>query len=240
MPGNKLRVGREYCAVFCLCSVENKPSVPLVVNPELFTRTNIWSSTADGRTTKSLLIIAVQTSLQAFYIIYLCVSHIRSTEVTQTGTMFNTTLSLSRQEWKTWIQAGPCTHQKNWSSEANEDTVAVAEVGAVWCVFVSYLEVLMYSILVSTAVEKLLTNEWHWDLKNHPGEKIFRDQISEFLCHRPLVPQRGFRSAQCSHLGPAWYRHLFHSPQEVNVEEESLAHKNPKEPRRLLKGKIRS
>lgn len=86
--------GEEAFPVLCFVSVQwkNKPSVPLVVNPELFTRTNIWSSTVDGRTIKSLLIIAVQTSLQALYIIYLQASHIRSTEVTQTGTMFNTSL----------------------------------------------------------------------------------------------------------------------------------------------------
>lgn len=47
--------GEEAFPVLCFVSVQwkNKPSVPLVVNPELFTRTNIWSSTVDGRTIKS-------------------------------------------------------------------------------------------------------------------------------------------------------------------------------------------
>lgn len=108
-------LGRNHSLLPSFLSVQwiNKPQVPTVVSPALFTRTTILSNTDDVGSTKSLLRIAVQTSLWAFYNIYLWASHILSTEVNQTGRLFSTTTFLSSHESKTWIQVRLWMHQKN-------------------------------------------------------------------------------------------------------------------------------
>lgn len=112
-------LGRKRSLLLSFLSVQwiNKPQVPTVVSPALFTRTGILSNTDDVGSIKSLLRIAVQTSLWVFYNIYLWASHILSTEVTQTGTLFSTTTFLSSHEYKTWIRVGLWMPQKNVSDE---------------------------------------------------------------------------------------------------------------------------
>lgn len=96
--GNKNKVGREFwegnipCCCFLLVQWVNKPQVPTAVSLALFARTGILSNTDDVGSIKSLLRIAVQRGLWAFCNIYLWDSHFLSIEVTQTGTLLNTTL----------------------------------------------------------------------------------------------------------------------------------------------------
>lgn len=97
--GKKNKVGREFwersipcCCFFLLVQWVNKPLVPTVVSLALFTRTGILSNTDGVGSIKSLLRIAVQRGLWAFCNIYLWASYILSTEVTQTGTLLNTSL----------------------------------------------------------------------------------------------------------------------------------------------------
>lgn len=82
------------------------------------------------------------------------------------------------------------------------------------------------SILVSTTEEKLLANDTEiW--KTTQERKFLEIRFQDFSATGHLFHREALELLSAIFLGPAWHRQLFHSPQEVNLEEESPVHKNP-------------
>lgn len=143
-------LGRKNSLLPSFLSVQwiNKPQVPTLVSPALFIWTGTLSNTDDVGSIKSLLRIAVQTSLWAFSNIYLWASHILSAEVTQTGTPFTTATSCQAADVKPEFQLDfGCIRKTCQMNTDCETFLAVPEVGenhdVVWWVFVFHSELLL-------------------------------------------------------------------------------------------------